>query len=434
MKTIAWKLEKRKVLDVAPADYNPRVLTDKQRADLTASLEKFGQAEPLVINTSGTLIGGHQRIKVLSDLGVEDVDVMVPDRKLSAAEEHELNLRLNRNVGEWDWLKLKQFFNLEELRSVGFEQDELSKYFDKTAEVEEDNFDADAEAAKIKQPVTGMGYIWQLGDHRLICGNSTERETFDALLGDERADMCWTDPPYNVAYNHRKKYGGIHRGRKGAFAGGDEVKGDDQTSEQFQAFLHLAFGNISDALKPGGRAYICFATKSQKEFFEAFDTAGMHFSQMIIWLKERIIMAMGQDYHRIYEPIMYGWKRGNKRWSNRGIRTESEVWDLDRMSFEERLDVWYLHRDKSKDYVHPTQKPVRLPERAIKKSCPIGGIVIEPFCGSGSALMACEQLQRRCFGIELDPRYADVIVRRWQRYTKRTAVCLTHREAVILEV
>lgn len=370
---ISWSIERRKVADVVPANYNPRKLSEKSKADLMESVTRFGQAEPLVINIDGTIIGGHQRITVYADLGLEETDVMIPNRKLTKAEERELNLRLNKNVGEWDWERLKEFFNVDELRSAGFADSELSEYFDKTSETREDNFDAEKEAGGIKNPIPNMGDVWELGGHRLICGDSAKPETYAQLLEEGKADMVWTDPPYNVAYNHRKKYGAVHRARKNGFAGGDEVKGDDQTEKQFAEFLTTVFAQISSSLKDGAPAYICFATKSQEQFFDAFKAAGFHFSQVIIWLKERIILAMGQDYHRIYEPIIYGWKKGSKRWTNRGIPTEKEVWDLDRATFEERLDVWYLHRDKSKDYEHPTQKPVRLSERAIKRSCPLGG-------------------------------------------------------------
>lgn len=419
---ISWTIEKRKVADVVPADYNPRKLSEKSKADLMESITRFGQAEPLVINTDGTIIGGHQRITVYADLGLEETDVMIPNRKLTKAEERELNLRLNRNVGEWDWGKLKEFFKLDELLDAGFGQDELAQFFDKTSEVAEDAFDAEEEARKIREAIPKDGDVWQLGDHRLVCGNSTDPAVFALLFGAEKADMCWTDPPYNVNYDYQTKYGGIHKSRKKSFAGGSKVFNDNKTDEQFLTFLTGVFKNVYDFTKDSSGVYVCHATKSQEQFFGALKMTGFHFSQTIIWLKERIILALGQDYHRIYEPIWYGWKKGKKRWSNKGLQTEKEVWALDKMTFEERLDVWYLHRDKSKDYEHPTQKPVRLPERAIKKSCPMGGIVVEPFCGSGSALIACEQLHRKCYAIELDPRYVQVIVGRWQRFTNKQAV------------
>lgn len=441
-KELIWKIEKRKIAKLVPAEYNPRVLSEKAKADLIKSISKFGQVEPLVINTNGNMIGGHSRVKAFADLGIEEADVMVPSRKLSAQEERELNIRLNKNTGEWNWQMLKDYFKVSELVGYGFGQDELSLFFDKLKDTEEDDFDAEEEASKIVTPVSAPGDIWSLGGvHRLACGDSTDPAVIEALMGGVLADMCWTDPPYNVDYDYskyrtlsvirNKTKGWKNPKRKIGFAGGDKVFNDNKTPEQFYQFLLAAFKNVYEHTKDSSGIYVCHATKSQKQFFDALRDNGFHFSQTIIWLKERIILALGQDYHRIYEPIWYGWKKGKKRWSNKGMQTEKEVWDIDKITFEERLDVWYLHRDKSKDYEHPTQKPVRLPERAIKKSCPVGGIVLEPFCGSGSALIACEQLQRSCYAIELDPRYTDVIIRRWQRHSKKQAECITRPDAVM---
>ena len=430
-KELSWKIEKRKVSALVPAEYNPRVLSDKAKADLMVSISKFGQVEPLVINTNGHLIGGHSRVKAFADLEIAEADVMVPSRKLTEKEERELNVRLNKNTGEWDWRMLKDFFQIGELVDYGFDKDELSKFFDKLKDTEEDDFDAEAELGKIKTPVSDLGDVWQLGAHRLACGDSTDPAVFTALMGGVLGDMCWTDPPYNVNYDYQSKYGGIGKARKGKYAGGSKVFNDDKTDAEFLTMLTAVFKNVYENTKDSSGMYCCHATKSQEQFFGALKDTGFHFSQTIIWLKERIILALGQDYHRVYEPIWYGWKKGKKRWSNKGMQTEKEVWDIDKITFEERLDVWFLHRDKSKDYEHPTQKPVRLPERAIKKSCPVGGIVLEPFCGSGSALIACEQLQRSCYAIELDPRYTDVIIRRWQRHSGKVAECITRPEAVM---
>ncbi len=419
---ITWKLEKRKTAGLVPAEYNPRTLSEKAKADLMESVVRFGQAEPIVINSDSTLIGGHQRVTVFADLGIEECDVMVPSRKLTKAEERELNLRLNKNTGEWDWRKLKDLFDVGELLDVGFEQDELSRFFDKLSETGEDDFDAEAEVASIVEPRAKAGDIYALGDHRLICGDSTDPGVFLALMGGVRADMVWTDPPYNVNYDYTSKYEAIRKpGKNRSKMSKAKMFNDKLKPEEFGEFLTKVFKNVYDFTKDSSGVYVCHATKSQEQFFDALKINKFHFSQTIIWLKERIILALGQDFHRIYEPIWYGWKEGKKRWSNKGMQTEKEVWDLDKMTFEERLDVWYLHRDKSKDYIHPTQKPVRLPERAIKKSCPIGGVVLEPFGGSGSTILACEQLGRKCYAVELDPRYVDAIIKRWEKFTGKQA-------------
>jgi DNA modification methylase len=418
MSRIAWHIEKRRIADLNPAVYNPRRMTDKQAADLGVSLERFGLAEPVVINLNNTIIGGHQRVVILKAQGVEEVDVMVPSRLLSPEEERELNVRLNKNLGEWDLDALCNF-DAEFLKGVGFSADELQKIFD--TDVTEDGFDAQAEYDRISAAVTQRGDLYVLGEHRLLCGDSTSHDDVARVMDGQLADMVFTDPPYNVDYKYAK-YEAIHKGRKKKFLNGGKIFNDKKTPVDFYNFLRDVLLNVYAFSKPQMAIYCCHATRTQAQFFNAFSDAGFHFSQTIIWLKERLIMAFGQDYHRIYEPIMFGWKEGEDHYKNKLLCKETEVWNLDRISFEEQLDVWYIHRDKSADYEHPTQKPVRLPERAIKKNCPMGGVLFEPFGGSGSTMMAAEQLGRRCFSIELDPKYVDVMVKRWEAFTSRKAV------------
>lgn len=415
-------------------DKNPRLITGEALARLKQRITDRGFHDVVKVDQDNVILSGTQRRKALTELGIEEVWTMVPDRKLTEAERKAVVLESNRNEGVDDWAKLKEYFSADELLGGGFGKDEIAKFFDNMAEVEEDDFDADAEAARLKDVVPKTGDIWQLGDHRLACGDSTDPALYPVLMDGVKADMVWTDPPYNVNYDYQSKYGSIGKARKKTFAGGSKVFNDHLSTEDFKLFLTPVFKNLYDHTVDSCGIYVCYAIKSQLEFFESFKEAGWQFSQTIIWLKERIILALGQDFHRIYEPIMHGWKKGKKHWMNKNQSTEKEVWDLDKIDFEERLDLWYLHRDKSKDYVHPTQKPVRLPERAIKKSCPLGGVVLEPFCGSGSALLACEQLHRKAYCIELDPRYVSAIITRWQRYTKRTAQCLTRPEAVIIDI
>jgi DNA modification methylase len=250
-----------------------------------------------------------------------------------------------------------------------------------------------------------------------MCGDSTDAKDVEKLMGGVLAQMTFTDPPYNVDYKYAK-YEAIHKGRKKKFMDAGRIFNDKKTSEEFYHFLLDSLRNVYNFTVDSATIYVCYATKTELEFRTAFRDAGWLFSQTIIWLKERIILALGQDYHRVYEPILFGWKEGNKRMTNKKLTTEKEVWDPDKLSFEERLDVWYLHRDKSADYVHPTQKPVSLPERAIKKHTNLGDIVLEPFAGSGSTLIACEQLGRVCYCNEIDPRYCDVIRLRYNNYIK----------------
>ena len=436
-KKITWTPKQQKLSELKEWEKNPRKITGEAFERLKQRISDRGFHDVVKVDTDNVILSGTQRRKALEAIGVTEVWTMVPDRKLTESERKAVVLESNRNEGEDDWEKLRAYFDKGELMAGGFPKDEISKFFDIMSSAEEDGFDADSEANKIVKAISKVGDRWIMGGHILVCGDSTDPKVYEKLFGkEEKADCVFTDPPYNVNYDYTSKYTDNRVGRKERarkFAGGTKVFNDKQTPKAFREFLFKMFENAYAWTKDSAGIYVCHATKSQAEFFGAFLDAGWHFSQTIIWLKERMILALGQDYHRIYEPIMYGWKKGNKRWSNKGLATETEVWAADRVTFEEHLDVWYMHRDKSALYEHPTQKPVKLPERGIKKSCPRGGIVLEPFGGSGSTLLACEQLERRCFTIELDPRYADVIVKRWQRFTKKQAQCEGRPEAVVID-
>jgi DNA modification methylase len=402
-----------------PAEYNPRKASEKECKDLKESISRFGMVDPIIVNSNAhrhnIVIGGHFRLRVAVEMGIKQMPVVyvdIPDIK----KERELNLRLNKNSGEWDYGLLADF-DEEMLKDVGFSSDDMQRIFN--PDVTEDGFDADAEYGRIKEAQTKRGDLYRLGEHRLLCGDSTFIDDVNKLMQGELADMMFTDPPYNVNYSYAKYEAIGRKNRK--YRDGGKIFNDNKTPDAFYHFLLDSFKNAHLVSKPCMAIYVCHATKTQREFFDAFRDAGFHFSQTIIWLKERMILAMGQDYHLVYEPILFGWKEGEKHYSNHQITKEREVWDLDRISFEERLDVWFLARDKSSDYIHPTQKPCRLPERAIKKNCPMGGLLYEPFNGSGSTMMACEQLGRRCYSIELDPKYVDVAVRRYEEFTGHKA-------------
>ena len=422
MSDLSWKTERRKISELVPWEKNPRIMTRKQAEDLRNSLERFNLVEIPAINTDNRVIAGHQRLMTLHLLGrgQEEIDVRVPSRTLTEEEFKEYNLRSNKNLGEWNWDMLANNFDMAMLKNVGFTSEELSAKL--SPPVSEDDFDADAAAEEARKNLyVAKGDIYQLGRHRLMCGSSTEREDVSKLMGEDKADMIFTDPPYGVNYS-QAKYEAIHRTRKKNFLDRGKILGDAPADElSFYKFLLDSFLICDQFSHDHAPIYVCHATKQQLAFFTAFRDAGYLFSQTIIWLKERIILAMGQDYHRVYEPIMFGWKKGSKHFANRLITTDKEVWDLDRKTFEERLDVWYISRDKSKDYVHPTQKPIRLVERAMKKSSKFGDLLYEPFSGSGSTLMACEQTDRRCNAMELDPAYVQAAIGRWESMTKEKA-------------
>lgn len=405
------KIEQRKISELKKYEKNARKHPEKQIELLAENIKRFGFTTPLLIDKNNEIIAGHGRLEAAKRRGMEYLPCVLIDY-LSEEEIKALRLADNRlaELATWD-----MGLAIEELKGLDDEMVDLTGFYrDLILGVKEDEFNADDEYNKIVEPHTKEGDLYEIGEHKIICGDSTKLETFEALMGGALARICFTDPPYNVDYNYTSKYEGIRKAAKNRNKlSKQQIFNDKKKPEEFKKFLFEVFENVYKNSTDDMSLYVCHATKTQNEFFNALKDCGYHFSQSIIWLKERMILALGQDYHRIYEPIWFGWKKGKNHYKNKKITKETEVWDLDKMDFEERMDVWYLNRDKSQDYIHPTQKPVRLPERAIRKNSEFGDIVLEPFLGSGSTLIACQQLGRKCYSVELDPRFVDVVLTRW---------------------
>ena len=226
--------------------------------------------------------------------------------------------------------------------------------------------------------------------------------------------MIFTDPLYNINYNQAKNEA-VHKVRENEFENGGRIMNDKMSDADFLKFLAEMFQQAYKFSKDTAAIYVCHATRTYPQFLGAFQMAGFKYSQTLIWLKERILLTMGQDFQRVYEPIIYGWKDGEKRFCNY-YNSEKVVMDADKLDFAERLDVWFEARDKSKDYVHPTQKPLKLIARAIRKSCPPEGAVLDLFGGSGSTILAAHQMGRIGYTMELDPLYCDIIVKRMKKF------------------
>lgn len=406
------KIEKVPINDLKPAEYNPRRLTGKQEEDLSESLKRFGLVDPIVANKypgrENVVVGGHQRLKVAKKLGYKEIPVVFVN--LTPEKEKELNLRLNKNTGEWD-LDLLKGFDESFLVDVGFDNLEIDRIFQES--VEEDDFNVEKEAAKITVPESKPGQIYQLGEHRLMCGNSTQEEDVEKLMDGRLANMVFTDPPYNVNYAyHSDKYHG------------KTIFNDNLSDEQFYQFLLAAFKNIHKFTEKQMSWYIFCGYSTEPIFRKAIEDAGLYFQQQIVWIKEHFILARGQSYHRCYEPVLFGKKIKGTGYRNKDIRNATDVLDLDFDRFQDRLDVWYLRRDKTTEYQHPTQKPVRVSERAIKMSSRREEIVLDLFGGGGGSLIACEQLKRKARLMELDPIYCDVIKLRYEKFTGKKAVLI----------
>lgn len=370
-----------------PAAYNPRKKLkpgDKEYEKIKDSIEEFGYVEPIIVNYDMTVIGGHQRLTVLKDLGyteVQSVMVHIEDENKVKA----LNVALNKITGAWDEQLLADL--LVDLQSVdfnldltGFEPPEVEQLFSKVhnKKVQEDDFDVDKELAK---PVfSKAGDIWLLGRHRVICGDSTLPETYTKLMDGKKANLVLTDPPYNVDVEET--------------AG--KIKNDNMPDDKFYTFLFSAFVNMEQNMEPDASIYVFHADTQGLNFRKAFKDAGFYLSGCCIWKKNALVLGRS-PYQWQHEPCLYGWKlKGKHQWYS--DRKQTTIWEYDRPK-------------ASKD--HPTMKPVALMAYPIKNSTMTNCIVLDPFLGSGSTLIACEQKGRICYGIELDEKFVDVIVKRY---------------------
>jgi len=396
-----------------PAEYNPRVqLTpeDEEYQFLKQSIENLGYAEPIIINSDGTIIGGHQRYNVLVDLGYTEADVVVMD--LSKNDEKALNVALNKISGRWDEAKLKDLLEgltLDgyDLTLTGFtasEYEDLLVDLELPEQAQEDDFDVTA--AIPKTPTTKRGDIWQLGKHRLMCGDSALAEDVSALMDGEEADLVLTDPPYNVDYGEKVEH--LEKSHVSSTTrDSSDIQNDVMSDEEFQKFLLAAHRRMEEAMRPGAVIYVFHSDSRGLQFRQAFQDAGFRLRQCLIWEKNTFVMGR-QDYQWRHEPILYGWKDGAAHYF-----------------VDDRTQDTILFEDKpAKSEDHPTMKPIPLFGRLMKNSSKPGWAVFDPFGGSGTTLLAAEQLGRRAFLMELDPKFCDVIIRRWEEYTGEKAVLL----------
>lgn len=402
----AWpaaQVEMWQVADLVPYAKNARQHPPEQIDQIAASMERFGFTIPMLVAEDGTIIAGHGRLMAAAQLGLAEVPVMVA-RGWSEEDRRLYTLADNRlaEIAEWDpeMLRieigeLREDFGIEDMSLIGFSAEDLAEILpDALIDTTGGLTDPDDVPEVPEAPVTRPGDVWLMGKHRLLCGDSTVATDVQKVLGDVKADLCFCDPPYNVDYA-----GGVGAEKAGK---GRRIK-NDALGDGFRQFLYDACVLIN--AHTDGAVYICMSSSELQTLQSAFKSAGGHWSTFIIWAKDRFTLGRA-DYQRQYEPILYGWPEGVKRhWC--GDRDQGDVWNIER---------------PHKNDLHPTMKPVSLVERAIRNSSRKGDLVFDPFGGSGTTLIAAEKTGRHASLIELDPKYVDVIVRRWQEFTGETAV------------
>ena len=371
---------------------NPRH-NDGAVSAVAESIKQFGFKVPIVVDRDNVIVAGHTRLKAARQLGLETVPCIIAD-DLTPEQVKAFRLADNKTaeLAEWDFSTLE--LELSELSGMNLDFDMSDFGFD-LSEIEESQEVVEDEVPEVDdegEPICKQGDIWQLGEHRLMCGDSTSPADVERLMNGEKAHLFLTDPPYNVAY-------------EGATKDKLTIQNDDMSDSEFHEFLHAAFENANNAMRDGAAFYIWHADSEGFNFRSACKGTGWKIRQCLIWVKNTIVLGR-QDYQWKHEPCLYGWKEGAAHYFI-DDRTQSTVWEFNK---------------PARNGEHPTMKPVELMAKAINNSSRRENIVLDLFGGSGSTLIACEQLERRCYTMELDPKYCDVIIKRWEAFTGETAV------------
>lgn len=376
-----------------PYERNAKIHSGEQVQKIAESIKEFGFLSPCLIDREKNIIAGHGRVEAAKLLGLETVPCVFIEG-LSDEQRRAYLLADNKltEMGEWDMdLVMSELTDLDaagfDIEVTGFEL-ELEE-----PEITEDDF----EPIPPEEPKAKLGQIYQLGNHRLMCGDSTSLVDVAKLMRDEKAEMVFTDPPWNVSYGQENE-----RWKQRS------ILNDSMTTEDFKEFMNSAFSCMHWASRGGAMAYIVMSAQEWGNLMLTLAANGFHWSSTIIWNKDQLVLSR-KDYHTKYEPIWYGWKDDEPRVHPLKDRKQCDVWDFDR---PKRSDE------------HPTMKPVELVARAITNSSDKGDIVLDLFGGSGTTLIASEETGRRCFMMELDPKYVDVIIGRWEDLTGQKAVLL----------
>lgn len=396
---INWKIETRTLDQLKSHPSNPRKLSKHDAEHLQKSIEKFGLIDKPIINTDNTIIGGHQRVEILRRMKIKEVECYVPDHTLSQKEVDELCLRLNKNIGEWDWDLLANEWETGDLLEWGFNEEELCLNAG-IEEIESEETDETLHPGKDEDATTKMGDVIGLGSHRLVCGDSCDPAVVAACLSGQVPILMVTDPPYGVEYDsswrdklNKRKDGSVH----GAHG---KVQNDSQVN--WALAWHLF---------PGSVAYVWHAGKFCSEVQKSLEEAEYQIIGQIIWAKQHFALSRG-DYHWQHEPCWYAVKKGhNHNWQ--GARDQATLWEISNLNA-------FGENQEDERTAHSTQKPLECMRRPIRNNTAEEEGVYDPFLGSGTSLIAADQLNRVCYGIEISPAYCDLIVKRFLKYRTTT--------------
>ena len=381
-------MEKVKISAIKANSKNPRVIKDDKFKKLVQSIREFPDMlnkRPLIcftdVDGKYVVLGGNMRLKAAIEVGLKELPILLAD-DWTQEQRDEFLIKDNVGFGEWDWDQLANEWDADLLDKWGLDIPNFDK---EVLEAEEDDFDT----TPPEIPVTVLGDLYEIGEHRLLCGDSTDSDQVAKLMKEEKADMVFTDPPWNV------NYGAVKEGNAMGYKP-RTIMNDSMSTGDFKDFMGSAFAMMAMHSKKGCPTYVVMSAQEWGNLMLALHENGYHWSSTIIWNKSHLVMSR-KDYHTKYEPIWYGWLDGAPRLCPLEDRKQSDVWDVDR---------------PTKSELHPTTKPIALIDIALKNSSKIGNLIFELFTGSGSTMVASHQLKRKCYGMELDPKYCDVIVNR----------------------
>lgn len=414
--------------DLKEYENNPRH-NDGAIDAVANSIKEFGFKVPIIIDKNNVIVAGHTRLKAARKLGLETVPCLIAD-DLTDDQIKAFRLADNKvsELAEWDFTKLEEELNNIELDMSMFSFD-MDSFNTEEKEAEEDNFDVDAALEEEEEPIVKRGEIWRLGDHYLMCGDSTCREDVQKLIsiddkekefvGEGKIDLVVTDPPYNIAYE----------GKAGT------IQNDNMKREEFKTFLTEAFTRMYEVMRKGAAFYVWYGAKESVNFETSLNDSNLPVKQQLIWVKSQFTLGR-QDYQWRHEPCLYGWKEGAGHYFV-DDRTQSTIFEdkpnLKKMNKQELIEyiktmqeskiaTTIIEEDKPiNNSMHPTMKPLKLIGRLIKNSSKKNEKILDLFGGSGSTLITCEQLDRKCYTMELDERYASIIIKRYEELTGNEA-------------
>jgi len=414
---LVWSTVKRRLGDLVAHIHNPRIATDSFRQKLTEMIKKFGLVEIPAVDLDGTTLAGHQRIAALLALYGPDhvIEVRIPSRKLTKAERKTYLLASNRLHADWDWTALAEHFDIKDLFQTGFDDADLSHIYDDSLIVEDDNWDEEKEIKKIKEPTVKLGELWQLGDHKLFCGDATDENIVRQLVGNTKIDFSDVDAPFNIKYSYQGKngkYGGIEK--------------DDRSPDEYRTFIQSLIRN-SIMVSKSAAHYIFWCDERWVWLLQQlYKELGIESKRLCIWIKDNAMPTPKVPFNKATEFAAYG-SIGtpyiNDRIKNLNTILNKEVGSGAR-ALDDILDlysIWLVKRLPASDYEHPTQKPPSLHEKALRRCTRPGDAVLDLTAGSGSLMVACEQMKRRAFLCEVDPIFATLIKNRYEKISNKKA-------------